>query len=271
MREKNKRMLGSSRGPALEKVGLLDGLLRCRRCGRKLTITYNGKRGKVVKYSCIGKPIPGEKDCISFLGMHVDEAVADEVFRAVEPLAIEASVKGMEEFNKGINEQKRALQHELETAEYKAQKAYRDYNKVEPENRLIIAQLEAKWNSYLLEVERIKKRLENLDKEIQSLTQQKKRHFMQLPEELPKLWNAPITTLQMRKKLIRAAIEEVIADIDFDRAMVILDIHWVGNVHTRLEVRKNRPGDKRKGKSINDPKVISFQEAAKKLRFVRKV
>lgn len=87
MKENNVRTSGSGRGKPLKGNGLLAGLLRCRRCGRKLVVTYGGKNSKIPAYSCCQARLrKGERDCISFGGMRVDEAVCREVLKVVEPL-----------------------------------------------------------------------------------------------------------------------------------------------------------------------------------------
>ena len=244
MQENYKKICGISRGPILGGASVLAGLLRCKRCGRKLMVAYGGKNGDVPQYSChAGRLHRGEKECIAFGGMRIDEAVSREVLRVVEPFAIEASIGAIEEFNKGIEGQRKMIQLELESAEYESERAYRQYNKVEPENRLVRPQLESKWNSYLLEVEKIKERLNGLNQSFQPLSDGEREEILILSEDLPALWNSPSTTNEMRKKVIRTVIEEIIADVELKRSLVILNIHWVGGIHTMLEVKKNKTGE----------------------------
>lgn len=264
MQESAKRVGWGSRGPTLNGNALLGGLLRCKRCGRKLSVAYGGKTGKTPHYlCCAGRVHKGEKDCIAFGGMRVDEAVSREVLMAVEPLAIEVSLKAIEEFNKGIEEKRKMLLLELEMVEYEAERAYRQYNKVDPENRLVIGQLESKWNSGLLEVERTKEKLDKLNQTIQPLSKQEREQIIHLSEDLPELWNLPTTTNKMRKRVIRTVIEEIIADIDPERSLVLLDIHWVGGIHTKLEVKKNKTGEHRR---CTDKSIVELvRQLAKQL------
>ena len=264
MHENHKKVVGS-RGPVLGGNSLLSGLLRCRRCGRKLSVSYGGKSGKVPQYSCCSARIhKGGKDCIMFGGMRVDEAVGIEVLKIVEPLAIEASIKTIEEFNKEIDERKKLLILELESAEYETQRAYRQYNKVDPENRLVVAGLESKWNNWLEEVERIKKKLERVSQIVQPLDKQERQKLHYLSEDLAILWNSPSSTNEMRKKVIRTVIEEIIADIDRNRFLVLLDIHWVGGIHTHLEVKKNKTGEH---SNCTDKSIVDLvRQLAKRLQ-----
>lgn len=252
-----------SKGPALKGNGLLAGLLRCRRCGRKLAVSYGGKNSKVPKYSCCaGRLRSGEKGCISFGGMRVDKAVSEEVLKVVEPLAIDASLKAIEELNKGIEEQRRLIELELKGAEYEAERAYRQYDKVDPENRLVSAQLEKKWNGCLERVEKIKERLYNVNKPIPPLSTKERAELSDLSDDLPRLWNLPSTTNQMRKRIIRSVVKEIICDIDKDNSLILFDIHWQGGVHTKLKVKKNRIGEHR---NCTDKSIVELVRELSKM------
>lgn len=233
-----------SQGPSLEGGSLLAGLLRCKRCGRKLSVAYGGKNSTVPRYSCSKVRITNgeEKDCMAFGGMRLDGAVADEVLKVVEPLALEASVKAIEDVNKGIDEENKLLELELQNAEYEAERAYRQYDKTDPENRLVSAQLEKKWNDCLERCEDIKKRLNNKKKPCPPLSAQDKKEILDLSSDLPKLWNSSSITNKMRKRIVRTVIKEIMCDVDEDKFMILMDIHWEGGAHTHLEVKKNKTG-----------------------------
>lgn len=231
-------------GPILKGHSVLAGLLRCGRCGRKLAVAYSGKDGTVPRYACeAGRLTRGEASCIAFGGMRMEEAVCGEVLRAVEPLAIEASIQALAEFNQRIGEHQRMVELELEATQYQAERAFRQYDKVEPENRLVCAQLEATWNRRLQEVESLRKKLATVSGQSQPLRVEEKAQLAELADHLPRLWNAPTTTSQMRKRIVRTVIKEIVADLDRDRPQIVLQIHWVGGVHTELRVKRNRTGE----------------------------
>lgn len=244
IKENDARTASLSRGAILKGNGLLAGLLRCRRCGRKLVVSYGGKKSKVPRYSCCTARIhKGEKDCIAFGGMRIDEAVSEEVLKVVDPLAIEASLKAIEDLNNGIEDDRKLIKFELESAEYEAERAYRQYNKVDPENRLVCLELERKWNLCLERVEKIKEKLNSLKKPIQPLSEEDRKDLLNLSCDLPKLWNLSSTTNEIRKRIIRTVVKEIICDIGEANHMILLDIHWEGGIHTKLEVTKNRTGE----------------------------
>lgn len=231
-------------GASLNGSSLLAGLLRCKRCGQKLTVSYCGKNSKVPRYTCSNDRVRrgAKKDCIAFGGMRLDATVGKEVLKVVEPLAQEASFKAIEDLNKGIKEEKKLLELELQNAEYKAERAYRQYNKVDPENRLVSNQLEKKWNICLLRCQEVKKRISEKEKPISPLSQEEKKELLSLSSDLPRLWNSSSTTNKMRKQIVRTVIKEIMCDIDEDNSLILLDIHWKGGNHTYLEARKNKTG-----------------------------
>jgi DNA invertase Pin-like site-specific DNA recombinase len=195
-----KRRGEASRGPVLKGNGLLAGLLRCGRCGHKLDVAYGGKGGKVPRYACQRKRlVRGERDCLAFGGLRVDEAVGREVLKLVEPFAIEAALQVIEAHNQAEDEQRKLFELELQSAEYEAQRAYRQYDQVDPENRLVCAQLEAKWNDALQRCEQIREKLRQRPAKVEPLGEAQKQALLELTEDLPALWNAESTTAELRK------------------------------------------------------------------------
>ena len=222
----------------------MAGLLRCRRCGRKLVVSYGGKKSKVPRYSCCTARIhKGEKDCITFGGMRIDGAVSEEVLKVVDSLAVEASLKAMEDLNKGIEENRKLIELELKSAEYEAERAYRQYNKIDPENRLVCSELERKWNLCLERIEKIKEKLNTLKEPIKPLSEKDRRELLDLSYDLPRLWNSPSTTNELRKRIIRTVVKEIVCDVDEEHHSILLTIYWEGGIHTPLEVKKNKTGE----------------------------
>jgi hypothetical protein len=185
----------------------------------------------------------GERDCLAFGGFRVDDAVGREVLRLVEPFAIEVSLQVIETHNAAYDEQRKLLELELQSAEYEAQRAYRQYDQVDPENRVVCAQLEAKWNTALQRCEQIRKRLRQEPTKIAPLSEEQKQSLVDLTQDLPALWNADTTTSAMRKQVFRSVIEEVICDVDEEKSLVLLELHWVGVYTASLRLRKTVPGN----------------------------
>ncbi|MBC7231602.1 MAG: recombinase family protein [Actinobacteria bacterium] len=246
MIEENAAQRGSSvKGPARSGRSLLAGLLRCRRCGRKLHVSYSGKDGKVPRYSCQGAHLNhGTQRCISFGGLAADKAVEEEVLSALSPEAIRASLEGWDGLERRRNEHRRALELALEQAEYEARRAFRQYDRIEPENRLVAAELERILEERLGEVEHLKCELEKMPAE-KPLGGEEREALLSLAFDFPSVWDGEQTDMAKKKRLVRILIEEIYVDVDDDAALIHLTIRWAGGCHTELEVRKNRTGEHR--------------------------
>src|SRR5262249_5783900 len=132
----------ATRGPAL-----LSGLLRCRRCGRKLMVCYTGTARNVLRYACMrGARDNGEPRCISFGGVVVDDAMTREPLRAGQPAATDAAVVASETAAHQQDEVVQAWTRELEAARYAARRAQKQYDAADPDNRLVADELERRWN-----------------------------------------------------------------------------------------------------------------------------
>jgi DNA invertase Pin-like site-specific DNA recombinase len=234
------------RGAVGKGVGLLSGLLRCQHCGQNLYVASGGKNGTVPIYTCSSARLfHGKNQCIYFGGQRVDEAVSNEVLRVIEPLAIDASLEALNNFNKSFNERKQLLLLELEAAQYESDRIFRQYDKSDPENRLVTGTLEKKWEASLKKVDVIKENIDGLALEVKPVPKDTQEIILQLANDLPALWNAQTTSQETKKKIIRTVIEEIVCNVDKENYLIDLHIHWVGGIHTNLQVKKNRTGQHR--------------------------
>src|SRR6266700_746423 len=141
--ERNQRVIANNatgKGSAMVKGAvrrgelLLAGLLRCGHCGRKLHVAYSGKLGR---YSCYGARMNhGTARCISISGLSIDAAISNEVLRVLKPLGIDAAVKAIETQTSETSATQRQLELSLQQARYEAAHARRQYDAVDPANRL---------------------------------------------------------------------------------------------------------------------------------------
>ena len=141
-----------ARGAVRGGAALLAGLVRCGHCGRKLTVTYSG-RWNTFRYACANGAVNrGGDKCIAFSGRRVDEAVGGALLRALEPLAMEAALRVVEEDRETKPDAVRQAELALERARYEADRAFRQFDGVDPENRQVAAELERRWNGRLVAV-----------------------------------------------------------------------------------------------------------------------
>jgi DNA invertase Pin-like site-specific DNA recombinase len=166
---------------------LLVGLLCCGRCGRRLVVGYTGGPSRHPIYRCEqANRLLGLPRCLAFAGLRVDAAIAGELLRAVEPMAIEAAMEAERKYIEGRGEQQRIVELELQQARYEASLAERRYAACDPDNRLIAAKLEKSWEAALRRVETCQARLKQC------------RRLSRLPSRLtspawPTIWRPPGT------------------------------------------------------------------------------
>ncbi len=193
----------STRGAAKKGPALLAGLMRCRRCGRKLLVDYSGKNATVPRYSCMrGRLDNGEAKCIGLGGVPVDAAISRELLRVVRPGAIDAAVKAITEENSRQAALTDALLLELKAARYEAERARRQYDAVDPENRLVADELERRWNVSLEEVNHAQARVEQAMAETGQDIPETDR-LANIEKQLLDAWSSPETDVRLKKRIIR--------------------------------------------------------------------
>lgn len=252
----SQRFFGTVPGAAKRGATLLTGLLRCRRCGRKLAIRYSGSRGQVGRYSCCrGSLDQGEPRCITLGASDADAVVAREVIAVVQPGAIEAALLASHEASSEHDEVLKALRLELEARQYTAEKLRRQYDAADPANRLVAGELERRWNAALEQVHELEGRIQQ-EAVRHAVPQPALADLRSLAGDLQRVWNAPETDARIRKRIVRAMVEEIIADIDRDAGEVELVIRWNGGIHTTLRIRRRKHGETRHTASIEVVEVV---------------
>jgi hypothetical protein len=146
-----------------------------------------------------------------------------------------------------------AIELELEQARYEARLAARRYESVDPDQRLVAAELEARWNTALQKVKELESKLHAFDREIQSVPVPNKQTLLSLAQDLPAIWNSPSTDMRLKQRIVRILIREIIADVDEKSREVVLLIHWAGGRHSELRAKKFETGRSRR---CTDPEAI---------------
>jgi hypothetical protein len=213
--KKRPMVKGSVRGGA----ALLGGLLRCGHCGRKLFVRYQGRNGSHKRYDCSRKQ--GNdlgKACISFGGFRVDRAVTEYLFEVLSPIGLEASVKAIK-------------------------------------NRLVAATLERDWNDALVNVEKLENEISAMVANTPPLSPEEEAEIRELSQDLPRVWNHTRSSLNLKKRIIRTVIKEIVVYLEEQNIKLI--IHWEGGEHTKLEVLKNKSFDYPLRTDVETRKIIS--------------
>ena len=213
---------------------LLPGLLRCGHCGRKLHVSYSGKLGR---YSCYGaRTNHGTARCISISGLSIDSAVGAEVLRVLKPLGIEAAVKAIETQTGRTSAAQRQLELSLQQARYEVAHARRQYDAVDPANRLVAAELERRWNDALQTVHRIECEIASIVAiRPPPLGERERQELMRLGADLELAWSHPAATAATRKRILRAALNEIV--VRKEGPVINMVLHWKGGDHTALQVK----------------------------------
>lgn len=233
---------------------LLAGLLRCRRCGRLLQVAYT-TRGTVARYICrVGNTMHGLPMCIGIGARRPDELVGAEILRVVEPLAVEAAIAAQDLAVQQATDRRRALELECEQARYAVQLAHRRYEAVDPGNRLVASELEARWNAALAHLRACEAQLQA--PVVPEAGVPDRDRLLELALDLRAAWEAPTAEARVKQQLVRTLVEEIIVDVDDHSREVILIIHWRGGQHSEVRAPKPKTGEHRRRTSDAAAAVI---------------
>ena len=249
-----------TRGAAREGELLLAGLLRCGHCGRKFHVHYGGKLGR---YNCYGACMNhGTERCISVSGLSIDAAIAREVLRVLKPLGMEAAVKAIEAQSGETTAAERQLELSLQQARYEVAHARRQYDAVDPTNRLVAGELERRWNETLQAVAKIEGDIAAMiARRPPPLAEPERQQLLALGADLERAWSHPAATAATRKRILRTAISEVI--VRRDGAIIHAVLHWQGGDHTELQVKQRLNAAGRHNPRIPDDTIALIRQLAR--------
>jgi DNA invertase Pin-like site-specific DNA recombinase len=230
---------GTGSSAAREGPALLQGLLVCGQCGRRLSPRYVGDHGSVVWYECSWRrrELAG-KSCGSVRGDLLDEAVAQRILSALVPAQVEIALAALTE----VEQRDRALDHQwqlkIQRAEYEGQLAQRRFEEVDPANRLVAATLEQRWEHALRELETLRQQYQQYrEKQTPALSPEQQTQVRLLANDLPRLWHAPTTTAKDRKRILRLLLKDITLEKRPATHQAILHLRWQGGATEDLMVQ----------------------------------
>jgi DNA invertase Pin-like site-specific DNA recombinase len=232
----NQDRLTANRAGALGPA-LLGGLLVCGRCGYRLMVNYNDG-GRSLRYCCSrGLTSYGEMECQTLSGRRLDALVAEQVLAVLVPAALELHLAAAAD----IEQQRKLLhqnwQQQLQRVDYQVDRAYRQYQSVDPENRLVASALERLWEEALREQGRLRAEYEQFCQgQPARLSPPEREQIRQLAQDIPALWRAETTTAEDRKRLVRILIEKVEVEVQGQTEQVKVAIHWSGGSVSRHDL-----------------------------------
>jgi DNA invertase Pin-like site-specific DNA recombinase len=228
------------RGPIKHGEALLAGLLRCGHCGAKLLAQYPGPR--VIRYQCSGYLLNRDHPCcVMFGGLRADRLVSEQLMQSLAPFGIEAAIEAIESLQGASDERIQQKALALEHARYEVTRTRRQYDAVDPANRLVAAELERRWNQALTTEAQVEADLATLEGGREHpLTDAQKRELLSFARDLPILWDDPQSLPEHKKRLLRIALKEIIATCEGETIRLVL--HWQGGDHTQVEFQKTGTG-----------------------------
>lgn len=245
----NVRPRGEGGGAAREGGALLQGLLRCGRCGRRMQVAYSGKDGRRVRYACVrGFQLHGtDTTCLTLGGGRLDKAIAAAFLEAVTPAGIAASAVAIAELTEQHDARLAGQRLALERARFEAERAERQFDACEPENRLVVRTLERKLKEALSGVACEQRTLAALEHARPApLSPQEREALTRLARDLPRLWAAKTTSARVRKELLRALISEIVVTVRRPENVAEVEIFWEGGARSTLSIRLIRRGGEAK-------------------------
>jgi DNA invertase Pin-like site-specific DNA recombinase len=251
--EHNQRMIAHNtnrrgeavRGAVRRGEALFVGLLRCQHCGCKLHVTYTGKNGDA-SYICrtrFHNDGPQAK-CIRFGAHRVDAALTGEVLKMLEPQALQAAMAAIEARASECDEECRQTELAVEEARFEAQRAKRQFDRVDPDHRLVASELERRWNERLEALRHLEEKLQSQRAAaVEVLTDSERAVLLDLGRDVQRAWTHSGATVETRKHIVRAVLHEVMV-LNHGKTLE-LTLHWQGGDHTKISVTRNRTGEHR--------------------------
>jgi len=228
-------------GPAREGLALLQGLLICGCCGRRLTPRYQGNGGIYPTYQCNWRRREGlsTKACLTVQCPPLDGTIEQRVLDVLSSEQIQLGINASEIVSQRHEQIDAQWKMRLQRAEYETALAQRRYEQVDPNNRLVAATLEQRWNDALIELQDVKDQIDRLQQQSRRLTAQQRDDVLQLARNLPALWHNTATAWKEKKRILKLLISDITVRKPEPR-VALLQVRWQGGVCEELRVELPR-------------------------------
>jgi len=225
-----------SAGVPRQGSALLAGLLVCGNCGRHMQPSYHTQ--DKAQYACARHYVEGtEPRCYGLAAKPVDDLLAQQVLLALEPAALELSLKTRTDVERERQRLEKHWQQRRQRARYEVELAERRYQAVDPANRLVAGSLEKRWEEALQQERQLQEEYDRFVSETPlQLTKEQSERIAALAADIPALWRASATTNADRKEMIRCLVERVVVQVRCDSEFVGVTIHWAGGYESQHEI-----------------------------------
>ncbi|QDV36289.1 recombinase family protein [Tautonia plasticadhaerens] len=228
-----------ARGTTRRGRALLTGLVVCGRCGARMMTRYAGKASRPRYYCEAARVNYGAGRCQGLAARALDDEVVRLALLALTPSALEVSLRVAADLQGQIEQAEGQWRRRLERARFEADRARRQYDAVEPENRLVARTLEAAWEEKLAALRELSDEHErSLRQQPRALSAGEQAEIRRLAADLPSLWSMPSTTDADRKEVLRQVIEEVTVTVEGRTEWCEARNRWVGGSETRARLRR---------------------------------
>jgi len=256
MQIKSNHRAGAGGGAPREGNSLLQGLVLCGQCGRSMRVIY-GRHAGHVRYACArARQQTGGKVCQAFGATRLERAVEALLLETLAPAGMEVMTRAAEDYEKDNEAERERWNQKIERARYEVRLAERQYNAVDPDNRLVARELERRYEKALRELEATEAEANAKLKELdQPLSERERQALRGYAEDLGELWRAPSTRPQDRKRIVRCLIEAVTIDAPHGSEIIKAKVHWKGGEFTTVEVPRGKTGVHR---YVSPPELVEL-------------
>jgi hypothetical protein len=179
--------------------------------------------------------LAGGSYCLGFGGRGVDRRLEEEILRALAPQGLRASVEAAARMESEDDDRKSAIERQIEQLEYEARRAFEQYDEVDPRRRLVADELERRWNEKLAEFEKARAILAEAVRRRPRISDKEREEVLAMGEQFEEVWRNPACPIELKKKIVRTIVEEVIANEESPGRLKFI-IHWKGGTHTAFEM-----------------------------------
>lgn len=222
------------RGVVREGAALLQGIVLCGRCGRRMSVRYHDGQ-RPIYTGCQLHAQYAAKTCLTLRGDAIDKAVAQTFLEAMQPAQLEISMAALGQMEARQQQLEQQWQLRIERSQYEADLARRRFMAVDPENRLVARTLERDWNDKLADLQRLEQEFKSLPKPTALLaTPEQRQRIIALAQDLPHIWEASTTKQTERKQLLRFLIKDV--TLARRKTTIYIGVRWQTEAVTELAV-----------------------------------